>query len=82
MTSRAVKIADGGKLVIPASVRRELGMSVGDTVILDVADGELRIRSRGAALPDARRMLRRLVPDGAGLVDELIADRRAEASEE
>lgn len=82
MTSRAVKIADGGTLVIPASLRRELGISVGDTVILDVANGELRIRSRGAALSNARRLFRGLVPDGVGVVDELIADRRAEAARE
>ena len=79
MLSRAVKIIDGGKLVIPASFRRELGIAVGDTVIVEVADGELRVRSRNAALAQARRMMRQLVPEGVSLVDELIAERRVEA---
>lgn len=79
MASRAVKIVDGGKLVIPAGFRRELGIAVGDTVIVEVLDGELRVRSRNAALANARRLMRHLVPDGVSLVDELIADRRAEA---
>lgn len=80
MASRAVKIVDGSKLVIPASFRRELGIAVGDTVIVEVADGELRVRSRNAALAHARRMMPQLVPEGVSLVDELIAERRAEAS--
>ncbi len=82
MSSRAVKIVDGGKLVIPASFRRELGIAVGDTVIVEVADGELRVRSRNAALANARRLMRQLVPDGVSLVDELIAERHAEAARE
>ena len=82
MSSRAVKIVDGGKLVIPASFRRELGIAVGDTVIVEVADGELRVRSRNAALAKARRLMRQLVPDGVSLVDELIAERHGEAARE
>ena len=82
MSSRAVKIVDGGKLVIPANFRRELGIAVGDTVIVEVAHGELRVRSRNAALANARRLMRQLVPEGVSLVDELIAERRAEAAKE
>ena len=82
MSSRAVKIIDGGKLVIPAKSRRQLGIAVGDTVIVEVTEGELRVRSRNAALANARRMMRQLVPDGVSLVDELIAERRAEAARE
>ena len=82
MPSRAVQILDGGKLVIPASFRRKLGFAVGDTVIVEMFEGELRIRSRNAALANARRMMRQLVPDNVSLVDELIAERRAEAARE
>lgn len=78
MASRAVKILDGGKLVIPAGFRRALGLNVGDTVILDIADGQLHLRSRTSAVAEARRMMRDLIPNGESLVDELIADRRAE----
>ncbi len=80
MQSQAVKIGDGGKLVIPASFCRELGIAVGDTVIVEVADGELRVHSRNVALSNARRMMRKLVPEGVSLVDELIAERRAEVT--
>ncbi|KAK0340944.1 hypothetical protein LTR94_028446, partial [Friedmanniomyces endolithicus] len=42
MEAQRVKIVDGGKLVIPAAMRRELGITTGDTVLVDVDDGELR----------------------------------------
>lgn len=82
MESQRVKIIDGGKLVIPAPMRRELGISSGDTVMVDIADGELRVRSVGKALERARAILRRYVPEGASLSDELIAERRLEAERE
>jgi AbrB family looped-hinge helix DNA binding protein len=45
MQTQRVRIIEGGKLVIPAAMRRELGIATGDTVLVDVAEGELRVRS-------------------------------------
>ena len=82
MEAQRVKIVDGGKLVIPAAMRRELGLSTGDTVLVDVDDGELRVRSVTRAIQRARAILRKHVPDGESVADELIADRRREAERE
>ena len=82
MEAQRVKIVDGGKLVIPAAMRRELGITTGDTVLVDVDDGELRVRSVPKALERARAILRRYVPEGVGLAGELIAERRREAERE
>ncbi len=82
MQPQRVKIIEGGKLVIPAAMRRELGIATGDTVVVDVTDGELRVRTLPAAIARARAILRRHVPEGVSLVDELIADRRHEADDE
>ncbi|MCM3681161.1 MULTISPECIES: AbrB/MazE/SpoVT family DNA-binding domain-containing protein [Sphingomonadaceae] len=82
MEAQRVKIVDGGKLVIPAAMRRELGITTGDTVLVDVDDGELRVRSVPKALERARAILRKYVPEGVGLADELIAERRREAERE
>ncbi len=82
MEAQRVKIVEGGKLVIPASMRRELGINAGDTVMIDIDHGELRIRSMSKALERFRTVLRRYVPEGTSLSDELIADRRAEAERE
>lgn len=82
MEAQRVKIVDGGKLVIPAAMRRDLGIATGDTVLVDVHDGELRVRSVPRAIERARAILRRYVPEGTLLSEELIADRRAEADRE
>ena len=79
MTAQRVRIIEGGKLIIPAPMRRELGIVTGDTVLVDIEDGELRVRSLTQALARARAILRRHVPEGVSLADELIADRRREA---
>ena len=82
MQTQRVRIIEGGKLVIPAAMRRELGIATGDTVLVDVAEGELRVRSLSTALKRAQAILRRHVPEGVSLADELIADRRREAERE
>jgi AbrB family looped-hinge helix DNA binding protein len=79
MTSHRTKITDGGRLVIPAELRRELGLQPGSEVVLDIADGELRIRSVHQAIKRAQSLVRRYVEPGASLADELIADRREAA---
>ena len=82
MQPQRVKIIEGGKLVIPAAMRRELGIATGDTVVVDVTDGEQRVRTLSAAIARAQAILRRHVPEGVSLADELIADRRQEADHE
>jgi hypothetical protein len=49
---------------------------------MEVVDGELRVRSRDAAISEIQKLVRGLVPDGVSVVDELIADRRAEAAKD
>ena len=67
MTAQRVRIIEGGKLVIPALMRRELGIATGDTVLVDVEDGELRVRSLSQAVARAQAILRRHVPEGVSL---------------
>ncbi len=82
MNARRVKIIEGGKLVIPAAMRRALGIVSGDTVLVGVDDGELRVRSLDKAVARAQALVRRHVPAGVSLADELIAERRSEAERE
>ncbi len=67
-----------GRLVIPAAVRRSLGLEPGASVTLRVADGELRVVARSAAVKAAQTRVRRYVKPGRSLAGELIAERRAE----
>lgn len=76
------KLVSGGRLQIPADIRRALSLKDGDAVLMRVVDGALQVTSASDAI---RRVQERLKPyriDGAPLSDELIADRRAAAADE
>lgn len=80
----AMKISEGGRVVIPVSIRRSLGVADGDTVIWEVHDDEVRLSTRKRQLEQARALVQKCIPPGSapGLVDELIQDRRNEALNE
>jgi bifunctional DNA-binding transcriptional regulator/antitoxin component of YhaV-PrlF toxin-antitoxin module len=68
--------------VIPAEHRRALGLEIGDEVIVRVEDNELRILTRAEGVKRAQGLVRRHVKGSRSLVDELSAERRAEAKRE
>jgi antitoxin PrlF len=76
------RVAEGGRIVIPAEYRRALGIAVGDEVILELADGEIHVFTRQHAIERAQALMRQYIPEGRNLVDELIAERHAEAERE
>ena len=76
------KIAEGGRIVIPAEYRRALGVEVGDEVILRMADGEVHILTRAQAIKRAQALVRKHVPKRRSLVHELIQERRREVARE
>jgi AbrB family looped-hinge helix DNA binding protein len=82
MASQAVKIIDGGKLIIPAAFRRKLGIDIGDTVVIELGEDGLHVRSLSSAVRRAQDIVREFVPDDVSLADELIAERRIEAEHE
>ena len=60
MQSKAVKIVEGGKLIIPAAFRREMEIGIGDTVVVELLNGELRVRSRKTDLRRLQDRVRRI----------------------
>lgn len=76
------KVVSGGRLLVPAEFRRLMGLQDGDTVVMEVEGDELRIRPLRSTLQRIQSRLRKYVPEGVSLADELIADRRAAADNE
>lgn len=77
-----VRLGEGGRLVIPAEVRRRLCLGVGDELVLRVVDAELRITTLAAAVERAQRAVAPYMAGRPSPVEELIAERRAEATDE
>ena len=77
--SQAVKIIEGGKLVIPAAMRRAMGIGRGDTVVVELLpDGELRVRPLASAVREAQEIVRKSVRPDRSLADELMRERNRE----
>jgi len=80
--SAKTRLNDNGRIVIPAAIRQEMGFAPGDTLLMDVEDGVLRIESYPARI---RRIQREIAPFAKPRIlasDELIAERREEARRE
>jgi AbrB family looped-hinge helix DNA binding protein len=80
MIARA-RINAQGRVVIPAPCREQAGLKPGDDVLIEVAGrGELRLRTRAAAVRKARAIVARRLPKGRDLVAALIKERRRKAA--
>ena len=77
-------MSQGGRVVVPKSYREKLGVKEGDEVIWTEIDGQIVLTSRLRQIERAQRFFDVLMADykGGSLVDELIAERRAEAAGE
>jgi AbrB family looped-hinge helix DNA binding protein len=81
--SHHAKLIKGGKVVIPADLRREFGFEDGDTLVFERSGGGLVIKTYAQVVREVQAEFKAMLRDGAGsLVDELIAERRAEARAE
>lgn len=76
-----VRVAEGGRIVIPAAARKALGIEPGDEVFVSLEDDSLRIRSRKQALRRIQDLLAKRGRPGVSLSEELIRERREEARE-
>lgn len=76
-----LRVGPQGRIVIPAALRRALGVETGDTLLIREEGGALVLERPDAVLERLRDSFG-VVRDGPGLADELIADRRAEAEQE
>ena len=76
-----LNVASNGRVVIPAAMREKLGIPSGGKIVARLENGVLVIESREAALRKMRAMAAKY-SDGGSIVDELIAERRAEAERE
>ena len=76
------QITKGGRLVVPAKLRKALQIEAGDEVVLRLENGSLRLIPLHQAVSLVQEAVRKYVPEGVSLVDELIEARRTEAKGE
>jgi AbrB family looped-hinge helix DNA binding protein len=74
-------IGQGGRVIIPAAFRDKLGIAIGDDITLMCDEMGMRISAPEAALSMLQNiaMKRAIKPKNRSVVEEFIAERRAEA---
>ena len=70
------KLIKGGKIVIPAELRRELGLKDGDSLVFERDGDSLVIKTYAQVVREVQAEFKALVPK-RGTVDEFLAERRA-----
>jgi AbrB family looped-hinge helix DNA binding protein len=76
-----VRVGPQGRLVIPASIRRSMGIVPGDILLAREKDGQLVLEKPDQVLERLKKTFAN-VPADVSLADELIAERREEARRE
>ncbi len=80
--SVASRLNDNGRIVIPAKIRKSMGLKPGDVVVMSLEDGVLRIESHLAKIRRIQEEFKKFATPGTLASDELIAERREEARRE
>jgi len=77
-----IRIAAGGRIVIPSEVRHALGVGEGDEVLLTHGENGVRLTTVEHVVKEAQAYFRRLKTPGESVVDELLRERRDEVAQE
>jgi AbrB family looped-hinge helix DNA binding protein len=81
VSSHVVRIGPKGRVVVPAELRRQLGLEEGAELVARVSADRLVLEPRSSALRRLRAFFDDVPPE-TSLVDALVAERRREAGRE
>ena len=76
-----VKVASNGRMVLPASVRKAMGLHGDAKVILTVENDEVRLSPIGHGVSRAQALYREHAKHGR-TIDDFLSDRKAELATE
>ncbi len=80
--TETVVLGESGRIVLPASIRKEHGLKAGDLLTVISGEGAIRILNRRMALESIRAGIIKQRGSLKGIVDEFLAERREEAARE
>jgi AbrB family looped-hinge helix DNA binding protein len=70
------KVSESGRVVLPAELRKEFGIKDGEEVLFSRTEHGIQITTLDQAIRHAQELVRRYIPEGVSLVDELRKDRQ------
>ena len=82
MTPVNLTVAPSGRVIIPAAMRAKLGCPKGGKILARLVDNTIILEPINAAVQRAQGLVSQYIPQHAGLVEELIAERHLAAKSE
>ena len=80
--TETVVLGESGRIVLPASIRKEFGLKTGDRLTVCSSGGEIRILDRKMALENLRAEIISKRGTLNGILEEFLEDRQEEARRE
>ena len=80
--AQRVRVDRAGRVVVPAEIRKSLVIHSGQNLAISLDGDSIRLLTIDAALERVRAIARRKRKPGSSVVDDFIAERRAEAVED
>jgi AbrB family looped-hinge helix DNA binding protein len=80
--TETVILGESGRIVLPASIRKEFGLAPGERLTVIADDGEIRIFSRKMILESVRARILEKRGTLKGILDEFIEERHEQARRE
>ncbi len=77
-----IEVGEAGRIVLPAALRKQLDIRDGDVLTAEIVDGDIVLIPLASGIRKAQAIVRRYVPEGVHLVDELLEERKREAARE
>ena len=75
-------IQETGRVVLPAELRKILGLSKGDKVLIEAEGDEVKLTTARLRRKRAQGIARKYARPGVSVVDEFLAEKRVEAERE
>jgi AbrB family looped-hinge helix DNA binding protein len=80
--SSSTKINENGRILIPSAIRDQMALKAGDSVVLTLENGVLRVESYLAVVRKIQEDFAPFRKPGVSVVDEFLAEKREEARRE
>ena len=79
VSTHPVNVGAKGRVVLPAAIRHALGLTEGSELLARMEAGAIVLEPPAVAVERLQALVRASVPERTRLVDDLIAERRAES---
>ncbi len=80
--TETVVLGESGRIVLPASIRKEFGMKPGERLTVTSENGAIKILSREMALESIRAGIVKKRGSLKGILENFLAERHEEATRE